>query len=409
MKRDLSFGSSLLVLATLILCAALTSHAQNREKYVISAKAGGVNSVSGNVMVQSQGAAEERLLNAQDNLDKGDVVKTGTEGRVEVLLNPGSYLRVAENSEFQFADTSLENLAVRLTRGSAIVEATGDDHVELLATLYTPQTKVSIVRRGVYRINVLPGSTTELIVHKGRAFVGDDSSKAVKDGKKVVVGNGSVEVAKSGSDKDSLDVWSKQRAETLAKANRRISGVALTNAFASVLDSGWYRNWFFNTSFLSPHYGLWFYDPFWGYTFIPPYGSCWSPYGFSYTGWPIGYAWGGAFAGGIPVRRIPPGNGTIGTGGGPVRVNQRSVPRPVPSDITSSAVRSAGTVSRERPSFSNGPAGGRSGGDMSGRSRDTVGRGERRMPESTHQRSTMSSPSISRPAAGGGVGRRRDQ
>src|SRR5437867_1641482 len=114
--------------ATIALVVGLASVgiAQNREKFVISARAGGVNSVIGRVMVTRIGQ-EARLLTAQDDLSAGDLVTTGVGSRAEVLLNPGSYFRVAENSEFNLADNSLENLQVRLIKGSAIVEAMGAD------------------------------------------------------------------------------------------------------------------------------------------------------------------------------------------------------------------------------------------------------------------------------------------
>ena len=53
---------------------------------------------------------------AADNQGRlnGDAVRTGLDGRVEMLLNPGSYMRVGENSEFELADNSLNNLEVRL-------------------------------------------------------------------------------------------------------------------------------------------------------------------------------------------------------------------------------------------------------------------------------------------------------
>ena len=94
-----------------------------------------------------------------EDLEKGDVVKTGYDGRVEILLNPGSYMRVAENSEFELSNNSLENLEVRLIRGTAIMEVTGADDTELLINITTPHTRMAIVRRGLYRVNVVPGDT----------------------------------------------------------------------------------------------------------------------------------------------------------------------------------------------------------------------------------------------------------
>ena len=181
MHRVLDFGSRFTLLITLIALTAVSGLTQNREKFIISAKAGGVNSVSGYVTVLDHLTGVQRALNSRDNLEHGDVVMTGSEGRVEVLLNPGTYLRVAENSEFSFDDTSLEKLSLGLTKGTAIVEATGDDNVELFATINTPQTKISILKRGIYRINVLASNTTEVVVHKGRAILNDDQAKLVKE------------------------------------------------------------------------------------------------------------------------------------------------------------------------------------------------------------------------------------
>src|SRR6266540_1742458 len=181
--------------AALVISLSLTSHAQNREKFVISARAGGVNAVTGGASIRPHGNSEWQQLTIKEDLEKGDLVRTGLDGRVEMLLNPGSYMRVGENSEFELADNSLENLEVRLIRGTAIVEVTGADDQELFIGITTPHTRLSIVRRGLYRLNVVPGDTTELIVRKGRVML-EDSHTKVKGGNKVVFSAGSFSVAK---------------------------------------------------------------------------------------------------------------------------------------------------------------------------------------------------------------------
>src|SRR5882724_6349239 len=90
-----------LIAVALIFSAVLVGSAQNREKFGISAKAGGVNAVSGGAEARSAPGADWQLLNVTDDLRAGDFVRTGQDGLVEMLLNPGAYLRVAENSEFQ--------------------------------------------------------------------------------------------------------------------------------------------------------------------------------------------------------------------------------------------------------------------------------------------------------------------
>src|ERR1041385_4471916 len=157
---------------------------QNRERFGISAKAGGINAVTGKVSVKSDGKAV-RLLTSQDDLESGDVVTTGVSGQVEVLLNPGTYLRLAERSEFVMEDTSLDNLLVRLNKGSAIIEATGPGDAQLYIPIVTAQQRMTIVRPGLYRINAAPG-TTELFVRKGRVSLSDNKNDVVKGGKKVI-------------------------------------------------------------------------------------------------------------------------------------------------------------------------------------------------------------------------------
>src|SRR5438128_11087802 len=209
-------------LIALSIALAAVSYGQNRERFGISAKAGGVNSVIGRVQVKRAGQSSQEDLSAKDDLTSGDVVTTRGGSRVEVLLNPGSYLRVTENSEFELTDNSLNNLQLRLVKGSAIVEATGTDDLRLQIRIVTKQSRFTIVRRGVYRINVLPGST-ELLVQKGRVFV-DGQLGMIKGVTKVTFNNGSSLTAKlTKKDRDEFDDWSKECGEFLARANELLS------------------------------------------------------------------------------------------------------------------------------------------------------------------------------------------
>lgn len=303
------------------------SQSQDREKFVISARAGGVNAVTGRATMRPHGNSEWQLLTIREDLEAGDIVRTGLDGRVEMLLNPGSYMRIGENSEFELADNSLENLEVRLLKGTAIVEVTGADDQDLLIGITTPHTRMSIVRRGLYRVNVVPGDTTELIVRKGRVVLEDTHTK-VKSGNKVVFSAVSVSVAKlsKADGKDSLESWSKERAQTLAKANSRISGRTLT-AFAASFRNGWYDGLWGRRS------GFWLFSPDFGCYTLIPFGFGWeSPYGGSYSRFFYGR---GYCCGRSPIYGSPivtgngggsPPAGSGGSGGGP----SSSPPSPPP-------------------------------------------------------------------------------
>ncbi|MFN2454259.1 MAG: FecR domain-containing protein [Pyrinomonadaceae bacterium] len=285
MKKNLlrvSVAHVFVALMTVLLgCAPIAAQTESGSRYIISAKAGKINALYGKAAVQRQGDSTRRELSLKDDLESGDVLMTESNGRVELLLNPGSYLRVAENSQVELTDTSFDNLRFKLLRGSVIVEATGTDGTRLLAAIYTPQTKILVDRNGLYRINVLPAQATEVFVHKGKALVGSSTLAVVKGGSKMVVQGvnaGGVDVAKF--DKKSTDAfadWSRQRAGALAAANRSLTGRTMTNVLASYRDNGAFGYG------QAPYFGLWVFDPsLRGYTFLPFYSGWSSPYGVGY-------------------------------------------------------------------------------------------------------------------------------
>lgn len=272
---------SLLILAALCLCAAaVPAQAQSRDSRFISATAGGVNYVSGKVAFRRAGETRWVMLSANDDLKTGDVLKTGDNGRAEVLLNPGSYLRVGANAEFELVDASLDDLQIGLKSGSAVVEATGYNDMDLSISVETPQTLARIVRSGIYRFDVRAGGVTEVSIQKGRAYVGHPEV-LYKGGKVVRVGaGGAPEVAKyekKDRDRDELDLWSRERGRELAKMNEKLSRRQANALLASSsLDM-------FPSRFSAG--GVWYYNARFGcYTFLPfgGYGYWRSPYGHYY-------------------------------------------------------------------------------------------------------------------------------
>ena len=108
-------------------------------------------------------------------------------------------------------------------------------------------------------MNVVPGDATELIVRKGRVML-DGSHTKVNGGNKVVFSHSSFSVAKlRDADKknpDNLEVWSKDRAKTVAQANRGFNRHDVSALMAS-FNNGWGR--------FSPRFsGVWMYSPGFG-------------------------------------------------------------------------------------------------------------------------------------------------
>jgi hypothetical protein len=313
--------------------AAATAQTTGRDARVISARAGGVNFVAGAVERNGEGEGAWRALTDKDELRGGDVVRTRAGGRVEVLLNPGSYLRAGEGAEFELADASLDNLRVKLTRGSVVVEATGYNETDLSLLFETPQGHVRIIRSGIYRFNVLPSGVTEVGVQKGRVLVGA-GELLVKGGHLVRVGaTAQPEVAKAKfkkEERDALDQWSRERGRELAKLNEKVSARQAAAAFSS-----------FDTPFFPRLYGVWYFNARGNcYTFLPFYSSWNSPYGRSYWSWlyaPNSYY--GGYPGGYYPRRGQPGGRQTGTNN----------PRGNSGNSDSRPTRPGGGAERPRP------------------------------------------------------------
>jgi hypothetical protein len=160
--------------------------------------------------------------------------------------------------------------------------------VELRIPIITEQQKMTIVRAGIYRINVRPG-VTELFVRKGRIALSGARDDIIKSGKKITFSRAGQSIAKlEKNEKDEFDDWSKLRGQTLARANEKLSARTLNGYLAS---SSWSR---LDARF--GRWGLWTWSSHAScYTFLPfyygwgsPYGSnygLFAPYGFGYPGY----------------------------------------------------------------------------------------------------------------------------
>jgi hypothetical protein len=278
------------------------------DRYIVSAKAGGVNYVEGTVGVVRKSGTSGLLLKG-DSLEAGDRVSTGATGKAEILLNPGSFLRLGGMSAFEFNTTSLDDLELRLDSGSAILEVYAAD--EFKVNVKTPSATYSLVKSGIFRIDISGDKTSTLKVWKGIATVGSDNT--VKAGR-TVTANETADVAIMKFDrdqKDPLDEWSKTRSKTLAQQTVSLRQRDIRTPLMRGFLGG---NWNFLNSF-----GLWIYNPFMGgYSFMP-FGYGWSsPYGYGY-GDGIGWWWQQMnYPMYLPTN--PGGNGTgtgTGTGTGP--------------------------------------------------------------------------------------------
>lgn len=275
MKRSNRLVLALFALALGVIgVAAQTASKEIDSPYIIYAKAGRVNYVAGSVTRQRNAGDLREVLAVRDNLEAGEAVRTGVYGRVEVLLNPGSYLRANSNTEFAMVSNDLDNVRLRINKGSFLLEIMGPEVLDLALTFETPHTTVSILKRGIYRFNV-DANNSNIVVQKGRAEVGSTLVKG--DNKQITVGNGTATLAKFDKKmRDGFDEWSNERSATLAAINGRITDDDIRNSLANAS--------FGNFNRFGSLAGVWVWDSFRGcYTFLPYSRSSWnSPYGWSY-------------------------------------------------------------------------------------------------------------------------------
>lgn len=193
------------------------------------------------------GGVRIRRLPPGHSFKNGDELRTGPDGRAEILLNPGYYLRLANNSQARLVDLTPGNLKIRLAHGSAILEivVTDDWHkrmVDLLfdmVTVNTPRDEYAITHGGVYRFNVNADASSDLKVLNGLVVV---AGSRVTNGKSVSVRNGAVTLASDKTVADGFDHWSRDRGANLVQANKSLQKMSWyekmqnDQAYITVLD-----------------------------------------------------------------------------------------------------------------------------------------------------------------------------
>jgi hypothetical protein len=229
---------------------------------VISAQSGLVHYVQGRVYLND--ALVKTSFGQFPQVKQNQVLRTA-EGRAEVLLSPGVFLRVGENSSIRMLATRLSDTRLALLSGTIIVEA-----AELLkdnsVTVSFNSANVHLGKRGVYRLDA---DAAELRVFDGEAeVIQADQRIEVKKGKMLALDGNSLTVQKfDRSQTDALDRWSGRRAEYLAMANL-YSARAIYDSGVPWPRSGWSWNPYFGMFAFIPMSG--YYHSFYGYDYYSP-------------------------------------------------------------------------------------------------------------------------------------------
>lgn len=198
-------------------------------QYVVSAMAGFIHHAEGEVFLEDKPIAPKptEFLHAQE----GQRLRTG-KGRAELMLSPGSFVRLGPSSELEMVSAGLLTARVKLHAGSLIV-----DLVDVLEdgaiVVEAGEAEILLVKPGLYRIDA-PGvgaASMQVIRGRARASVGEAEPRGVKDGRELQLVADANPRKIGDQEPDELRRWSDQRSAVLgrqAKAARKeqLSGMS---------------------------------------------------------------------------------------------------------------------------------------------------------------------------------------
>ena len=215
-----------------------------------------------------------------------------------MLLTPGVFLRIGNNSAVQLISPDLADTRVALLNGQATVEVT-ELFKENRLQISVGGIMTTLLKRGLYEFNA---DQPRLAVYDGEATVlSGDREIRVKEGHQAQL-TGAVAVSKFDRkhQQDALYAWSNLRSEYEAQASAQSAQIIYAGGGPWWDGPGWYWNPYWDTFGFLPGDGI-LYSPF-GWPYFSPGFAYYAPiyfrHGFVAGG--RGFAGGRAFAGSHP-------------------------------------------------------------------------------------------------------------
>ncbi len=275
------------------LAAILSAPSWGRETSAQSAVPGTLNYVEGRVSIGDQALNSKSIGKAE--LQPGESLVT-EKGKAEVLLTPGVFLRIGNNSSVKMISPSLTDTEVEVDRGHAMIEV-AEIHPENSLRVDEDGTATQLLKTGLYDFN---RNQRELRVFDGKAFVESGRDHVdVKGGREVTLASNDLSKArkfdKKSYEEGDLFRWSSLRSGYLAEANVDAAGMYAVNGWGGPgwWGADWYWDPWFDAFTFIPGDGI-FYSPF-GWGFYSPwwvYDAPFFGYGYGWRGYGYGYGYG---------------------------------------------------------------------------------------------------------------------
>jgi hypothetical protein len=172
-------------------------------------------------------------------MNNGSELRT-QDGRAEVLLTPGTFLRVGASSAVRMLSNQLDDTRVELLKGSAVLDQGSDTLANTSVTIVYNLDQVRILKPGRYRFDSDP---PQVRVESGDAEVTADGKSVEAGAGYVVPFEGKLTARRLLNDSelkpgDDLDNWSQARDNSVAENNQE---AAATSDLSGVID-GWQNN-----------------------------------------------------------------------------------------------------------------------------------------------------------------------
>lgn len=277
MATRFTWKFSLLGAAALCLAALpALGNVPNRQGDRSDPGPGALNYVQGSAYLEGQPLNNQNMSGSQ--MAPGQVLRTTT-GKAEVLLTPGVFLRLDDQSAVKMISSDMSNSRVELLKGEAGIEVDEDPQNNLEVAVQGVTTR--LMQRGFYEFMANP---PKVLVFTGEARVetGNGNHRDVKKNHEMALANGADEKPQSFNAEDTRDDlfhWSKLRSDYLAQANRQYK-----NEYGYAAAPGWYWNpW-------TPGWD-WAWGPGWGWGFGWGRGLGWGWGGPAYWGGPLFHAY----------------------------------------------------------------------------------------------------------------------
>jgi uncharacterized membrane protein YgcG len=272
----LSVSSIASFTACFFLAAILSVPAWGADSKANTAVPGTVNYVEGQVSIGGQSLNAKSIGSAE--LQDGQVLST-EKGKAELLLTPGVFLRLGDNSSVEMISPSLTDTHLAVENGHAMVEV-AEIHPENDIRITENGATAKLLKTGLYDFS---RAQDEVRVFDGRAVVDDGAKQVtVKSGHEINLEDPHSAKSKS-FDKKSYEEgdlyrWSSLRSGYLAEANVDAASMYAANSWGPYWGGPWGLGWW------GPG---WFWDPWFdAFTFMPGDGIFYSPFGWGfYSPW----------------------------------------------------------------------------------------------------------------------------